>query len=84
MVTFNEKVCSKSNFTRGLFISYSGYTDEAIQTFANGRKVSIVLMTVEELAVLLQRKISFAEVFKKKVRILAEEGVFYRNILEIM
>lgn len=84
LVVFNEKVNSKSSFTRGLYISYSGYTDEAIQTFGMGREVSIVLMTVEELTILIQRKICFTEFFKKKVRILAEEGVFYRHISELI
>lgn len=83
IVIFNEKVNSKSGFTRGLFISYSGYTSEAIKTFSIGRNVNIVLMTVEELVVMLQREIDFTVFFKKKIRVLAEEGVFYRNILEL-
>jgi hypothetical protein len=53
MVVFNEKVSSKPSFTRGLFISYSGYTKDALETFADGRTVRIVLMTVQELAILL-------------------------------
>ncbi|WXR60947.1 restriction endonuclease [Peptostreptococcaceae bacterium AGR-M142] len=83
LVIFNEKVASKSNFTRGLFISYAGYTDEALQTFSIGRKVSIVLMTVEELTILIQRKMSFSDFLRKKVRILAEEGVFFKHISEL-
>ncbi len=83
LVIFNEKVSSKSTFTRGLFISYSGYTDEALQTFGLGRKVSITLMTVEELTILIQRRFDFNEVLKKKIRILAEEGEFYRHISEL-
>ena len=34
LVIFNEKVSSKSGFTRGLFISFSGYSDEALATFS--------------------------------------------------
>lgn len=37
LVVFNEKVSSKSGFTRGLFISFSGFSDEALTTFTNGR-----------------------------------------------
>ena len=44
LVIFNEKVSSKSGFTRGLFISFSGFSDEALATFANGRTINIVLM----------------------------------------
>ena len=80
LVNFNEKVSSKSGFTRGLFISFSGYSDEALATFANGRSVRIVLMTVQELAIALSQKLDFAKVLSNKVRALAEEGNFNKSI----
>ncbi len=83
LVTFNEKVSSKSGFTRGLFISFSGYTDEALATFSNGRTVNIVLMTVQELAIALTRQLNFTDVLKRKVRALAEEGNYNKSILEM-
>lgn len=83
LVIFNEKVTSKSGFTRGLFISYSGYSNEAIETFANGRTVNIILMTVQELAILLQRKLDFKDIIWRKVRFLAEEGNCLKNIIEL-
>lgn len=83
LVTFNEKVSSKSGFTRGLFISSSGYTSEAIQTFTNGRTVNIILMTVQELAILLQRNLDFKDILWRKVRFLAEEGNFFKNVIEL-
>lgn len=84
LVGFNDKVTSKSGFTRGLFISYSGFTDEALQTFGIGRKVNIILMTVEELAIILERRIDFKEIFMKKMRILAEEGNYFKSIRDIV
>ena len=38
---FDEKVSSKSGFTRGLFISFAGYSNDAVETLCNGRKVNI-------------------------------------------
>lgn len=83
LVIFNEKVSSKSGFTRGLYISFSGYSDEALATFANGRTVNIVLMTVQELAIALTRKLDLTNVLKLKVRALAEEGNYNKSVLEI-
>ena len=83
LVVFNEKVSSKSGFTRGLFISYSGYSDEALDTFSNGRTVNIILMTVEELAITLSRNLDFATVLSAKVRALAEEGDFNKSIFNL-
>lgn len=83
LVVFNEKVSSKSSFTRGLFISFSGFSDEALATFANGRSVRIILMTVQELAIALSRKLDFTKVLSAKVRALAEEGDFNKSILSL-
>lgn len=80
LVIFNEKVSSKSGFTRGLFISFSGYTTDALETFSNGRKISIVLMTVQELVIMLERKIPLDKVIWDKVRSLGEEGNYFKSI----
>lgn len=83
LVVFNEKVSSKSGFTRGLFISFSGYSEEALETFSNGRTVNIVLMTVQELAIALTRKLDLTDVLKCKVRALAEEGNYNKSVFEM-
>lgn len=83
LVIFNEKVSSKSGFTRGLFISFSNYTDEALSTFANGRTVNIVLMSVQELAVALSRKMEIETLLWNKVRALAERGELYKPVFEM-
>lgn len=83
LVIFNEKVSSKSGFTRGLFISFSNYTDEALSTFANGRTINIVLMSVQELVVALSRKMEIEILLWNKVRALAERGEFYKPVFEM-
>ena len=83
LVVFNEKVSSKSGFTRGLYISYSGYSGEALQTLATGRTVNIVLMTVEELSIVVSEKKDFQKFLWDKVRALAEEGNFNKSIFEM-
>jgi len=80
LVVFNEKVSSKSGFTRGLFISLSGYTNDAVNTFSNGRTINIVLMNVVELGKTLATHNSVTELISKKVRLLCEEGTCYREI----
>lgn len=83
LVIFNEKVSSKSGFTRGLFISYAGFTDEALSTFSNGRTVNIILMTVQDLSIALGRKLDLVTVLSSKVRVLAEEGDFNKSIFDL-
>lgn len=83
LVIFNEKVKSKSAFTRGYFISHAGYSPHAVETFNSGRTVHIVLMDGQELAIMLERKIDLKMVLEKKIRCLAEEGNCYKNIREL-
>lgn len=83
LVVFNEKVSSKSGFTRGLFISFAGYSTDAVETLCNGRKVNIVLMTVQELAMALAKQMDVSRVIWNKVRALAEEGNYNKLIIEM-
>ncbi|HCA28132.1 MAG TPA: hypothetical protein DEP23_00385 [Ruminococcaceae bacterium] len=80
LVIFNEKDSSKSGFTRGLFISYSDFSSEALASFANGRSVNIILMSVQELAIALSRQIEIDTLLWTKVRALAECGEFYKSV----
>jgi len=81
LVIFNNKVSSKSGFSRGLFISFSNFSNEAIATFSQGTTVNIILMTVQELAIILSKKLNLETVLFDKVRALAEEGQFFKNII---
>lgn len=80
LVIFNEKVSSKSAYTRGLFVSYSGYTTEALETFVNGRTARIILLSVDELAIAFERNIRIKDLISIKMRLLAEEGNVYKHI----
>lgn len=81
LVVFNDKVSRKSNFTRGIFVSYSGYVENAVETFANGRVSSIVLMDIREVVWSLENEINIKDVLSKKIRKLTEEGRCYYNII---
>lgn len=81
LMLFNSKVNSKSKITRGLFISYMGYSQEALESFGRGTEISIVLMTVQELAIALERKCSLQELLFRKIRALAERGEFFKLIV---
>jgi len=83
LVIFNEKVSSRSGFSRGLFISFSTFSDGAIKTFATGRTINIILMTVQELAIMLSKQHNLDKALWLKVRALAEEGNFFKNVMEL-
>lgn len=70
--SFNGKVEDKASWSRGLFVSYSGFSDEGLIAFGRGKKV--VCMDGYDLSEMLHNKLSFIEVLSKKVRRAAETG----------
>lgn len=70
--SFNSKCEDKAQWSRGLFISESGFTGDGLQAFGSGRRV--VCMDGLDLYEMLDRNISFADVMARKVRRAAESG----------
>lgn len=83
LLVFREKVESKSSWSRGLFISYSGFTDEGLQAFARGRSTNIIGMSGQDLYLILEGEISLADAIRRKARRAAETGEFYVSLFEL-
>ena len=69
---FNGKVEDKAAWSRGLFVSESGFSDEGLTAFGRGKRV--VCMDGLDLHDMLDRRLRFADVMAKKVRRYAESG----------
>jgi hypothetical protein len=69
---FHGKVEDKAAWSRGLFVSESGFSDEGLIAFGRGKRV--VCMDGLDLHDMLDRGLSFADVMAKKVRHYAESG----------
>ena len=73
-MTFSGKVEGKAEWSRGLFVSYSGFSDDGLQAFARGRRTNIVCMDGLDLVQILSGGLNFVEVIQKKKRRAAETG----------
>jgi len=69
---FHGKVDQKAAWTRGLFISYSGFTDVGLEAFGKGKKV--ICMSGEDIYLALGAKVPIRELVERKARIAAETG----------
>jgi hypothetical protein len=74
LLTFSGKVEGKAQWSRGLFVSYSGFTDEGLEAFARGRRTSIVCMEGLDLAHTLSGGLNLIDVIQRKKRRAAETG----------
>ena len=69
---FNAKVEDKAKWSRGLMVSFSGFTSEGLSAFGRGN--SVVCMDGLDLHEVLEGRLDFATVLAAKVRQVAETG----------
>lgn len=79
---FNAKVESKASWSRGLFISNSGFTQDGLVAFGSGR--SLICMDGLDLSEILLGKLSLQSVLSKKVRRAAETGRPFVRVRDLL
>lgn len=79
--TFHGKLEQKAAWTRGLFISYAGFTDGGLASFGVGKRV--ICMDGLDLFEALDRHIPLDIVLEKKVRRVAEVGRTFVPVREL-
>jgi hypothetical protein len=79
--SFAGKVTDKATWSRGLFISNSGFSEEGLSAF--GRQKPIILMDGFDLFTTLERKLSLVEVLQAKDRRAVETGRPFVSVREI-
>jgi hypothetical protein len=70
--SFHGKLEEKADWTRGLFVSNSGFSDDGLIAF--GRAKRLVCMDGLDFNDMLDQALSFAEVIRRKARRAAESG----------
>jgi hypothetical protein len=84
LLVFREKVKSKATWARGLFVSYSGFGQEALNAFARGRATNLIGLTGQDLNFILDGEISLPEALLKKARKATETGDFYVSVFDLI
>lgn len=70
--TFEGKLGQKASWSRGLFVSNSGFSSDGLQAFGKGKR--LICMDGFDLSEMLRLKLSFVDVMGAKVRRAAETG----------
>lgn len=79
--TFQGKIDQKAAWTRGLFLSDSGFTPDGLVAF--GRKKSVICMSGLDLYDMLDREIPLTQVLERKVRHAAETGFPFIQVRDL-
>jgi Restriction endonuclease len=77
---FQGKVTERPEWTRGLFISYGGFSDQAPDAFTSRR---IILMDGTDIMQVLMRSLSLVDVICEKLRHAAERKDPYGKVAEL-
>jgi Restriction endonuclease len=72
LALLNETVTSKATWSRGLLVSYSGFSADGLAAFENGRPTALIAMDGLDLYEVLDRSLALADVLGAKARRAAE------------
>lgn len=74
LLTFSGKVGGKAEWSRGLFVSYAGFSDDGLTAFAQGRRTNIICMNGLDLTHVLSGQLNLVDVIDHKLRRAVETG----------
>jgi hypothetical protein len=80
LLIFHGKVEGKAAWSRGLFISYLGFTSDGLEAFERGRSTRIIGMDNLDLWYIVDGKISLQEAIRRKARRAAETNEFFVSV----
>ena len=78
---FHGKLTQRADWSRGLFISYTGFTDVGLAAFGRARKV--ICMDGRDLSESFQRRIPLPDVIRRKARKAVEHGVVLARVSDL-
>jgi Restriction endonuclease len=78
---FHGKCEQKATWARGLFVSYSGFSEQGLQAFGRGKR--IICLDGLDLSEALKRELPLNTVLERKVRHAAETGVTFVRVRDL-
>jgi hypothetical protein len=79
---FNGKIEEKAAWSRGLFISYSGFSEDGLFAFGRGKKV--ICMDGRDIYEALSRSIPLDQVIIEKARQAASHGPIFKRVTDML
>ena len=79
--TFHGKIEQKAAWTRGLFVSNSGFSEDGLVAFGRGKRV--ICMDGLDLYEMLDREIPLNQILERKVRRAAETGMPFLRVRDL-
>lgn len=83
LLSFSGKVEGKAQWSRGAFISYTGFSQDGLEAFARGKSTRIVCMDGFDLHCVLTHGLNLGEVIAAKVRRAGETNDAFVSVRDL-
>ena len=83
LLVFSGKVGGKAEWSRGLFISISGFTEQGLEGFSRGKPTNIICMDGLDLYHVMSGGLDLRTVIERKARIAAETNRAFVPVREL-
>ena len=83
LLTFSGKVSGKATWSRGIFISNSGFSADGLVAFGHGRQTNIICMDGLDLHEVVHNRLSLIDVIEEKLRRAAETNLAFVPVREL-
>ena len=84
LLVFREKVEGKATWSRGIFISISGFTEDGLVAFSKGRPTNLIAINGQDLYFILDGEMSLDQVISLKARHAAETGAVMVSVQQLL
>jgi hypothetical protein len=81
LFSFQGTVENKAGWTRGLYVSYAGFSPDGLEAFGRGKR--IVGLDGLDLSEALSRELPFDEVLRRKVHHMGQRGQFMARVRDL-
>lgn len=83
LLVFYGKVEGKATWSRGIFISMSGFTEDGLTAFSHGRPTNIIAINGQDIYFILEGKMRLDDAIRLKSRRAAETGEILVSVYEL-
>ena len=83
LLVFHGKVEGKTTWSRGIFISMSGFTEDGLIAFSHGRPTNIIAINGQDIYFILKGKMRLDDAIRLKARKAAETGEILVSVYEL-
>lgn len=83
LLSFSGKVEGKAHWSRGMFLSYTGFSEDGLEAFARGKSTRLICMDGFDLYSVLHGRLNLRDVIDRKMRRAGETNSAFVSVRDL-